>query len=117
MTTVLDPLGTPNPIYNVSGTGIVDAVAGPSGTPTAIPSVSGETIANITVGTPGDTFVSLPAGRDAGDLVWVAYTAGSNNTIDVVAPSGEMLFGGTASVSKNAGQIFRKIDSASWFRF
>lgn len=117
MTTILDPLGTPEPFYNQSGAAIFSVAAGTDESPTAIPSVSGETLVLVTIVTSGVQSVALPSGKIVGDVVAIAHgisTTGGN--IAVYAPSGESLASGS-DASVEHGAIFRKVSSTRWARF
>lgn len=112
MTTVVDPGGTPIPVYNKSGTTIVTVVGSTSGSPTVIPTFSGWTVAVTTSGS-GDAY-RLPATADIGDVV--ELHAADTNAQDLYAPSGETIRGqasiGLSSLG-NSG-IFRKFSSTQW---
>jgi hypothetical protein len=115
--TVVDPTGSPSPIYNRSGTTVVNMAAGhaTSGTPqsfaTVIPVSSGHTIAIVTLTNNEQNAVSLPSG-EVGDVVEV-YLASAVTTLIVVSPSGQSIVP-TSTPSLSNGAIFRKVSSAVW---
>lgn len=102
MTTVVDPLGTPQPVFNRSGTAIVSLNADVSPGP-ALPVVAGVLIALVAVLSGGGQFVQLPSGADIGDVVEVyGNTANASWTVlSVMAPFGETI-------------IFRKVSATNW---
>jgi hypothetical protein len=118
MTTVVDPSGTPQPIFNRSGVTIVDVVA-TSGAPAApIPHQSGYTIARLTTsGTSPAPEAELPASAEVGDVVEVHYL--TNALLLIAPPSAESFasFGGlTEPINGGESATFRKIDPATWSR-
>ena len=132
MTTVVDPSGTPVPVYNRSGTTIVTVNGGPTVSSTAgsaigddgtpIPSVSQTTIV-LAVSAPYDghhnIVFRLPADAEIGDVVEVYRFSGEN---PVVFPNaGEAIGSLAASTGTNTGvgvsaasASFRKISSTQW---
>ena len=116
MTTVVDPAGTPIPIFNRGGVTIVEvATAGGSPpTTTPIPAASGHTIAIVDYTHAGGSRgrLELPSG-DIGDVVEV-FNVGPDN-VDVVAASGDSLLSGpSVDVPNSQGRQFRKISAAQW---
>lgn len=116
MTTVVDPFGTPAPIYNRSGATIIPLTAGTTSpfAPTAIVRHTGITIALVTTISSGDfTFVTLPDDADIGDIVEVHCMGPVNLT--VLVPTGGPL--DSVGVATNHSTAFRKIsdtDSRPW---
>lgn len=115
MTTVVDPLGTPSPIYNRNGVTIVNVAAGGSGQSdaTPIPAVSGHTVA-LVGGSGGG--VLLPSGSDIGDVVEV-YIVPPDNEARVFPASGETLNSGVQpniALTVSLGGYFRKTSSTNW---
>lgn len=117
MTTVSDPLGTPVPSYNRSGTTIIGLVGGTHGAPTPIPLVSGTTVVIVAPDMSNNNTVELPTGADVGDVVEVyPETQGSGGkAFYVVPPSGETIGGGAVSGESGLyGIVLRKISSTDW---
>lgn len=119
MTTVIDPAGTPVPVFNRTGIAVVDMAIdiGPSEPIVPIPHFAGTTIARVTatdVGDPDDGGVELPASAEIGDKVEIAQMSGSAN-FRVYAPAGETIDG---SPWANVGVFLwlRKIGSTDWRR-
>lgn len=119
MVTISDPLGTPVPVYNRSGTAIVDVVANGS-TYTSIPHVCGVTVAMVSVPGGGNGLVELPGSADIGDIVEVYLVVPGTTSADVKAASGDAITGATGpggtlpTPGNNGGIRFRKIDTAAW---
>ena len=112
MVTVVDPLGTPVPVYNRSGVAIVQVSGGTTMSPGIIPQVSGITVAIVTT-SPGNDKVQLPSGAEIGDVVELVLSGGSGS--DTLAPAGEDFFpAGSNSIATNAATIMRKVTSTSW---
>lgn len=112
MVTVVDPVGTPVPVYNRSGTTVVFLNGGPAMSPTPIPHVAGYTVAIATMSS-GNDKVELPSGTEVGDIVEVYL--GSANGGDVFAASGDGFTNiGGGNVSLNAAVFFRKVTSTLW---
>lgn len=116
LTTVSDPSGTPSPVYNRSGTTVVEvAAAGTTqGGATPIPALSGHTIALVTPAT-DNTGVLLPDTAEIGDLVEV-YAAFHTPDIIVYAPDGDSLNlgAGPVAVAEDHGATFRKVTATGW---
>jgi hypothetical protein len=115
MTTVIDPAGTPQIIFNRSGATIVE-VATASGSPptrTPIPALSGYTIVTVDYSFTGglDGELELPS-ADVGDLVEVFNT--SADGIKVAAPAGESILSGLTGVNNGEGRAFRKFSPTQW---
>lgn len=116
MTTVIDPAGTPVPVYNRSGTTIVEITA-TAATPTPvypIAAASGHTVALVDVPNPGGfgpPDIELPGGADTGDVV-EAYVTGAS--VNFVAASGDTLVAANPSVDANKGAWFRKTSATVW---
>lgn len=118
MTTVLDPLSSPEVFYNKSGKSI-QVITVDSTTQTPIVSVSGEThvIAGYNETGPypgGDDGLILPSDAEIGDLVsvWLSGTW----PVNVFAPSGEDI-AGYLNVQVNnppSGVTFMKYSTSSW---
>lgn len=113
MTTVVDPTGTPAPVYNKSGTTIVSVEAGhappPSGPPVPepIPHQSERTISVVDLTNNEENAVELPSGADVGDVVEVYHSG--ETLLQVMAPSGE-------TIDTTSGALFRKTDATTWRR-
>ena len=118
MVTVVDPLGTPVPVYNRSGTAIVELPGGLVGAPTLIPTVSKETIVNVTyidLVNDGRYFI-LPDDVDVGDVIEVYTSVGA--APQIFPPSGEtFLDGGAGAISVSGAHNsirFRRVTSTGW---
>lgn len=119
MTTVVDPAGSPDPVYNRSGTTIVnltasgDASAGPSGA-TPIVSYSGVTIALVTIPDGNNIGVVLPTNAEIGDVVEVNryQDNSSGSTVRVWTPSGVTIVQNTPLQVSIA--TYRKISATEW---
>ena len=106
MTTVIDPTRTPIPVYNRSGTTIVEVSGGSS--PTPIPHISGTTIVLLDMSTGNK--VELPANAEIGDTIEVYRTSGSPG--DAYTPTGETFVRGS-NVEYFDG-IYRKVSDTQW---
>jgi len=122
MTTIVDPLGTPVPVYNRSGVAIVSVSAtGMSGSDGAsIPTVSGHTIVLLSCNIgpiSNNIYAVLPSGTEIGDLLEV-YSVDISQGIPLIVPaSGETINSGhTDQISMNSGRgaLFRKTSSTNW---
>lgn len=113
MVTVVDPGGTPIPVYNRSGETIVQVSGGSPANPTPIPSFSGVTVAVTTHSASGDHY-RLPSGAEVGDVAEICSADGVNQ--DVVAPAGETIRGqGSIALAPMGGSgRFRKFSSTQW---
>lgn len=115
MTTVIDPAGTPLPVFNRSGAAIVDVSPAHGGAPATIPHYSSLTIVRVMpTGSPGSGAIQLdlPAGADVGDVVEIHLAQVS---AFVNPPSGEGFFSGNSQeISPQGGRPFRKIDAGVW---
>jgi hypothetical protein len=110
MTTVVDPFGTPVPIYNRSGATIIELTAGTASPfdPTPIIRHTGTTIALVTTISSGDqTYVTLPDDADIGDLVEV-HCMGAV-AVNVLVPTGGPL--DSVEAAPNHSVVFRKTSS------
>jgi len=118
MVTVVDPSGSPEPVFNRSGTTIVEVTG--SGTTqmsaTAIPSVSGWTIAIVqATDTPQvDQAVTLPDNAEIGDIVEVYNVIGGYPAL-VFPPAGQSLnSGGQVTIDQSRGRMFRQVGATLW---
>lgn len=137
MTTVVNPLTTPVPIFNRSGAalltlspGIVtggstqaDAVGNDG---TEIPAIAGIVVVLAQASHPStwQTVLRLSGDFEVGDVVEVYTLPGSVGTLMVFPPSGSSIGNLAASVGTNtgvgvginasSGAVFRKISSTSW---
>jgi hypothetical protein len=117
MVTVVDPNGTPAPVYTRSGTTIQDVTANGNGggAPTPIVSVSGHSIVIADAFNPSNEDVELPSGAEVGDLVEV-YA--KTNSLRVWAAAGDAINGTAGSVTNveasATGRMFRKVSSTVW---
>jgi len=133
MTTVVDPLGTPAPVYNRSGTVILTVVPGAitSGDTqadaigndgTVIPAVAQTTVAMVLTSHPSswNVVVTLSADAEIGDVVEVYPTPGSVTGVQVFPPVGQSISGNAASTGTNKnvqfgvsiGVAYRKVSSS-----
>lgn len=123
MTTVVDPLGTPTPIYNRSGVAIIPSLTAQGTTSSdaaIIPTVSGHTVVIVSAAGHSGYGVMLPSGADIGDVVEL-YCANLNGSaasaILAYAPSGETLNSGnsdTVNFIPGQGVMLRKVSSTDW---
>jgi hypothetical protein len=119
MTTVVDPSGTPVPVYNRSGVTIVAITANNAGDPsqdnaTAIPRHSGLTVALVTCPDNNNRAVKLPSDAEIGDVVEVYQMSSSYPA--VYAESGGATIGilNATDFINVSGGIFRKVASGRW---
>ena len=124
MVTIVDPNGTPTPIYTRSGT-TFETVAGngtTQGAATQIVSVAGWTVVLVTMtNDPDNRAVKLPENAPIGDVVEVYANGAEGSAATVFAASGDTLFNsGTGSpafvsVTRNTGgTLFRKVTATEW---
>ena len=126
MTTVVDPSGTPSPVYNKSGTTVIEMAATGLNQAGAAPIValSGHTVVLATPSADengdhtGDG-VALPSAAVIGDVVEV-YIGTVNLFVKVYPPSGNNLnlaSNGVVKVDRGTapGAIFRKVTSNGWW--
>lgn len=121
MTTVVDPLGTPVPIFNRGGLAIieVDAVGDTPTSGPIIPAFCGHLIAVIT-STENNYAVRLPTDAEVGDLIEVYLDPSSAFGAAVVwSQTGEGI--GTSSgpssmsIGSATGAFLRKVTDTLWF--
>jgi hypothetical protein len=120
MTTVIDPAGTPVPVYNRSGKTIVSISDSRDGTDPALQltQYSERTFYEITFTYPGGgsgtPIAELPSNADVGDEIYIHFTSGAS--MDVAPPSGETLRVSTSTPGSTGGSTihFIKIASDSW---
>lgn len=120
MTTVIDPAGTPVPVYNRSGKTIVSLSDSRDGTDPALMLVqhSERTFYEIAFTYPGGgsgtPIAELPNGADVGDEIYIHFTLSAS--MDVVPASGDTLRLGTSTPSNVSGSAIHciKIASNAW---
>ena len=117
MATIIDPLGTPSVVYNLSGTVLIDmnAAGTDASTGAQIPNVCGHAIVVVTYIDGSNHAVVMPSGNDVGDIIEVFGTFVFNNTIGVFPASGETF--GTVSqvdIRNDRGCRFIKTSNTSW---
>ena len=119
MTTVVDPLGTPTPIYNRSGTTIVAVNANGSDgtTATVVPVESGVTLVLCTLSS-GNSDVMVPPDMEIGTVI-EAYNVSdtsSSQSLHFYCASGELINGYLAykGISGQSGCRFTKTDASTW---
>lgn len=117
MTTVIDPAGTPAPVFNRSGLAIVDVAPAFGGASAVIPGGFGHVIARVApTGSPsaGIAQVDLPASAEIGDVVEVHGLYQGSTWVN--APTGELFINGNALefAPQSMGRAFQKIDTAIW---
>src|SRR5262245_45084839 len=116
MTTVLDPGGTPVPVYNQSGTTIdtITANGMTQGTATPIVRYGGTTIVLVHI-TAGDAAVLLPANAEIGDLFEV-YCDDINLAVRLFAPGSDTFLssGGNVVAASAWGYRVRKVGPSLW---
>ena len=125
MTTVVDPNGTPVPIYNKSGTTIQNIAANgvTQGSGTSISTRSETTVVLVTssTGGGGNTAVVLPDDGDVGDVVEI-YATGA--FVDVFPASGHSIGDNAADMqvqvkrtdgaNLSGGRSFRRMTATTW---
>jgi hypothetical protein len=117
MVTVVDPNGTPAPVYTRSGTTIQSIVAAGNNSfvdATPIVAVSGWSIvmAQATDTPAFETGVILPSDTQIGDVVEL-YAGGY--TVIVFPPTGQTINGiSSQQVGPGAAVIFRKLSATEW---
>lgn len=115
MVTVVDPGGTPAPVYNRSGV-TIQGVSGAGtnfGGATPIVASSGHSIALVSTVT-NDEGVILPDTAEIGDVAEV-YRVTDTAAVRVYPPAGDTLYGGGAShLLGSQGAIFRKTSATRW---
>lgn len=121
MVTVVDPGGAPVPIFNKSGTAVVDVIPGSSGSPGAIPYFAGTTIARIGFGSgTSNSCAALPANVEVGDLIEVysiplSGSGSAQGGTFFTTPGDTFVDNGANSlVAGTTAIVFRKITSTEW---
>ena len=120
MTTVIDPAGTPIPVFNKNGATMVNVT--PNGTvrlgATEIPNLSGLTIALVDTDV-SNTAVKLPSNGDIGDVIEV-YCLNGSHDVKIYAPdsqyigaSATVVNGDTTAIGFKAA-VFRRIAIDRW---
>jgi hypothetical protein len=113
MTTIIDPYGTPEPVYTRSGTTIQTvAAAGNSSLATATPivAVSGWSVVLVEAST-GNDGVILPEDAQIGDVVEVHGDAGNDGVmVRVYTPDGFLAVIGP----NDRGVLCRKTSATAW---
>jgi hypothetical protein len=116
MTTIIDPNGTPAPVYTRSGTTIQDVIAAGNDLSTATPIVAVSGCSVVLVATVAFEFegVILPDDAQIGDVVEVYNVSG--RSIRVYAPTGETIHSGASmGISPGGGgSLFRKTTASVW---
>jgi hypothetical protein len=120
MTTVVDPLGTPTPIFNRSGTAIVhiDGLGTSSTSGNVIPAVCGHVIALVNC-TENNYAVRLPDDAEIGSVV-EAYVdrASTFSGGTVFSQAGETIGSQSApsslGLSQSGGILLRKVSDTGW---
>lgn len=113
MVTVVDPGGTPAPVYNRSGTTLQSIAATGTNFAGAAPitAPSGYSVVLITPSANNDGVI-LPSGAEIGDVV-ETYPVGG--TVNVYAPSGETIAGNASlQLSNPFGTLIRKTSATNW---
>ncbi len=137
MVSIIDPLGTPTPVYNRSGVTVVTVAAGPPVDPSVgnstdapeIPHLSGHTIAIVTTN-PGHLVdnrtqqpILLPSNAEVGDVVEVYQDGGPDGrfSLALYAPVGSSLGpgfsvnNGTSAFNITVTNIIcRKVNATTW---
>jgi hypothetical protein len=120
MTTVIDPAGTPIPVFNKNGATIVSVT--PNGTvrsgATEIPNLSGLTIALVDPDA-SNTAVKLPSNGDIGDVIEV-YCLSDSHDVKIYSPDSQYIGAGASAVNGDAftggfkAAVFRRIAADRW---
>jgi hypothetical protein len=118
MTTIIDPHGTPEPVYTRSGT-TIQTIAGNGttlGAATPIIGLSGYSVVIVeATSSPANQAVVLPDDAQIGDVVEV-YSATGGAAAIVFPPTGETI-GQPASLTLQPGGtgiLLRKIAATAW---
>ena len=124
MTTIVDPNGTPIPVYNRGGVTIQTITANGTtfGSGTQVVSPSGHAVVSVITSANPDTAFILPVGADIGDVV-ECYP--ERSTFDVshlpraFPATGDTILQGSISSLQipQFGGFFRKITSTDWIYF
>lgn len=115
MMTVVDPGGTPTPVYNQDGVTIaaITATASP-GSPTPIVSYSVTTVVLVTATNTSDAVI-LPSSAQIGDVVEIGVSSG-NGFATVVPDSGSEINGNGTNVGVHIRSgILRKLSATKWY--
>lgn len=118
MTTVVDPAGTPSPIYSRSGTTIYGLTAqGTDGTTTAVISIfSGTTVVLVTTDSLNNA-VLLPSGVEVGSVVEIYKIGDTAGTAFAFTSSGDTMNDGSEFIvgaTTPSGLRLRKTTSTNW---
>jgi hypothetical protein len=110
MTTVVNPNGTPAPVYNRSGITIETVAGAAQASPTLVNVEAGTTV--ILVTSAGGSWVQIPAGLEIGSVIEVYKATYSDSATT-------QLSGGETFVQGNTGNwagtvIARKTSSSHW---
>ena len=114
MTTVVDPAGTPQPVYNRSGTTVVPITA--NGTNqvagTRIVAVSQFTVAVVTCPDVSNSAVVLPSGAEIGSVVEIYSDHTGPSTVNCFAETGDTIIGNRSQ--DGFALYYRKISATQW---
>ncbi len=124
MTTVIDPNGTPVPVYNKSGTTIQNITANGTtqGSGTVISAPSACTAVLVTVTSGGGDAVVLPNSIDIGNVVEIYATGAydtqvfpaSGHSIGDNAANASIYAGRCSNQNGSGGRIFRRMTATMW---
>lgn len=120
MVTVIDPSGTPVPVYNRGGMTIAEMNASQSSPAPQISAVASHTIVVLTTLSNSVNLVQMPSGCDIGDLVefYVRDETGAEGAANLYPAAGESILGQSGGGFSTAGDgtVLRKITATQWRR-
>jgi hypothetical protein len=113
MATIIDPAGTPVPVYNKSGKTVypVTAAGTTSGAATQLTHYSELDIVLVTVPDNMDTGIKMPSGTDIGDRIEFYLVGGVYSP--VIYPASGETFNGSSSPMTGVASL-RKVSSTDW---
>ena len=112
MTTIVDPSGTPVPIYNRDGTTLSSITGDGSVAPTIQHFSKWDIVLFTAVTGPQGNQLNMPSGTDIGDLIEVhALTAAQ---VVLIPASGETITGSSSGADVPGDGLLRKVSSTDW---
>lgn len=116
MTTIVDPAGTPAPVYRDPSTTVLEMDgAGPNDAAHAavIPMLTQYTVLIATVTSDGARSYKFSADTEIGDMIEIHNGDAGHNPL-IFPASGENIAGGNSITLGSACQVFRKTSSTDW---
>lgn len=112
MVTIVDPLGTPTPYYNLSGTTVQTLVVTDS--TVTLSNVSGWNVVLFSFsGSQGPNAV-IPSGANVGDVFELCYSDGSNGAIFVTPSGGETINNHSSTLTFSGRVLAKKLATSAW---